>query len=54
MISLFLMKLGNKLNISGYNESSNMRTIQRGEGVAILLKDCFEIKILDVSVKYSC
>ena len=28
-----------------------MRTKQRGGGLAILVKDCFEIKILDVSVK---
>ena len=36
----------NKLNISGYNENSNMRTNQRDGGVAILIKECFEIKIL--------
>ena len=41
----------NKLNISGYNETSNMRTNQRVGDVAILVKDCFEIKILGVLLK---
>ena len=41
------------MNITGYNESSNMRNNQRGGGVAILVKDCFEMKILDVSTKFT-
>ena len=47
MISLFFRKLG----ITDYNESSNIRTNQKDGGVSILIKDCFEIKILDISVK---
>jgi len=41
----------NKLNVSGYNQLSNIRTCQRGGGVAILTKEHFETKLIDDSIK---
>jgi len=41
----------NKLNVSGYNQLSNIRKSQRGGGVAILAKEHFEIKLIDDSIK---
>ena len=41
----------NKLNVSGYNQLSNIRTSQQGGGVAILAKEHLETKLIDDSIK---